>query len=67
MGDRFYTDDNMKPRKYPAEGKPAVKRLKAVIVSDINELLETQVSGMNKLTVKSLNELEEAICQLINS
>lgn len=59
MGDRFYMQQGMKPGKQP-EPKPK-RRLKADIVKDICNVLDVELSGLNKCDVKTLDTLLEAI------
>lgn len=52
MGDRFYTQQkNYKPKR----------RLKADIIVELDKLLGKHVDGMDRLTIKALDDLIEAI------
>ena len=52
MGDRFYEQQkNYKP----------VKRLKKDILVDVNQLLGTEVKGLNRCTNDTLDELIAAV------
>ena len=48
MGDRFYTQQkNYKPKRI----------LKKDVITELNKLLGVQVEGMDRLTIKTLNDL----------
>ncbi len=44
---------------------PQVKKSKAALVLEVQELLPQSVSGLEKLTIKSLNELLAALMECI--
>ena len=52
MGDRFYTaQKNYKPKR----------RLKKDVIQELDEVLGSHVEGMDRLTIKALDDLIEAI------
>jgi hypothetical protein len=52
VGDRFYDQQKAyKPKR----------RLKADIIKELDEVLGSHVEGMDKLTIKTLDELIEAL------
>lgn len=52
MGDRFYlTQKAHKPKR----------RLKKDVIIEFERLIGSQVSGLDRLTIKSLDELTEAV------
>lgn len=52
MGDRFYQQQkNYKPKR----------RLKADVVVEVEALLGTKVDGLDRLTIKALDELHAAV------
>ena len=52
MGDRFYNQQKAhKPKR----------RLKADIIKELDEILGSHVEGMDKLTIKALDELIEVL------
>jgi hypothetical protein len=68
MGDRFYSQQlgkNGYSKTKAFTGANSVnkpkRRLKADIVKHLQDLLGTKVSGLDKLTIASLDELEAAI------
>jgi len=55
MGDRFYMQQkNYKPKR----------RLKKDIVKQVNELLGREIEGLDRLTIKSLDDLAHAVALL---
>ncbi len=63
MGDRFYMQQ--KEGKRTPDGKKKVPRkLKADWVNEVNELLYSEVDGLDKLTVNALVELVDALKKL---
>jgi len=70
MGDRFYTEQAKYLKKKPTKDfvekmtdKPK-RRLKADIVAEVQAALPTEVPGLDKLTVDSLEALLVAVTQL---
>lgn len=58
MGDRFYIQQkNHKPGR----------RLKVDVVAELDAALGSHVEGMDRLTIKALDELIEAINERVNS
>jgi len=57
MGDRFYESQRKSTRAAPST--PRV--LKKDIIAEINKLLGTEISGLDKCTIATLNQLLEAI------
>jgi hypothetical protein len=51
MGDRFYTQQKNQPGR----------RLKKDVIKDLEKLLGIPVSGLDRLTIKSLDELIVAV------
>jgi len=52
MGDRFYTQQkNYKPKRV----------LKKDVIIELQNLLDAKVQGLDRLTIKSLEELIEAV------
>jgi len=60
MGDRFYEAQGSNKSTIFSNEK---KRLKADIVKDIQTVLESDIKGLDKLTIKTLLELEEVLCK----
>lgn len=68
MSDRFYTQRDNAQNKYFGKGRTMVKktekpkrRLKKDVVAHVNCILETEVSGLDRMTIASLEELVEAL------
>lgn len=65
MGDRFYMQQNKaNGRKADVKAAPAQKpkrRLKADIVSEIDDILGVQISSLKNMTVADLETLKSAI------
>jgi len=60
MGDRFYdAQGSNKSTVFTKERK----RLKADIIKDVQKTLGSDLKGLEKLTVKTLLELEEVLCK----
>lgn len=58
MGDRFYlAQKNHKPGR----------RLKVHAIAELDELLDTKVEGLNRLTIKSIDSLTAAIIATYHS
>lgn len=54
MGDRFYTEQkNYKPKR----------KLKADVIAELHTTLMSEVPGLDRLTIKTLEELHLAIKQ----
>ena len=52
MGDRFYAQQkNFKPKR----------RLKVDVIKELDEALGSHVEGMDRLTIKALDDLIEAL------
>ncbi len=50
MGDRFYTQQKNRKR-----------RLKKDVIADLNKLLGAEVEGLDRLTIKTLEDLIQVI------
>ena len=60
MGDRFYEAQGANKSTVFTKER---KRLKADIINDVLKILGSDINGLEKLTVKTLKELEDVLCK----